>query len=63
MLIDIADAPPDFAQRVFAAGLSLEVLLRPIGNTVYLMPPYLLDEESCAFLGDRVGRALAAALE
>ena len=60
---DIANAPSDFAQRAFAAGLSLEVLIRPIGNTVYLMPPYLLDDESCGFLADRVSRAVAAAIE
>ena len=59
---DIVDAPPDFAHRVFAAGLGLEVLLRPIGDTVYLMPPYVVDAESAAFLADRVGRAIAAAL-
>ena len=36
----------DFAQRCFALALQNELLLRPIGNTVYFMPPYKI-------IGDR----------
>jgi adenosylmethionine-8-amino-7-oxononanoate aminotransferase len=46
----VDDAHPDFAQRCFQAALARGVLLRPIGNTVYLMPPYILSEEEMAFL-------------
>jgi adenosylmethionine-8-amino-7-oxononanoate aminotransferase len=53
---DVDNAGADFARRCFAAALELELLLRPIGNTVYLMPPYVLDEETIAFLA---GRTLA----
>jgi adenosylmethionine-8-amino-7-oxononanoate aminotransferase len=28
-------------------------LLRPIGNTVYFMPPYVIDEEEIALLATR----------
>lgn len=39
---DVATTRPGFAQRCFAAGLAREVLLRPLGNTVYFMPPYII---------------------
>ena len=32
----------DFAQRCFTLGLQQELLLRPIGHTVYFMPPYII---------------------
>lgn len=46
---EVADAAPGFAQRAFVAGLQHQVLLRPMGDTVYLMPPYVFgaDEISC----------------
>jgi adenosylmethionine-8-amino-7-oxononanoate aminotransferase len=31
--------------RVFRHGLTREALLRPLGNVVYLMPPYVITEE------------------
>jgi adenosylmethionine-8-amino-7-oxononanoate aminotransferase len=34
----------DFAQRCFASALQHEILLRPMGNTVYFMPPYVINE-------------------
>ena len=33
----------DFARWCFAEGLARELLLRPIGRTVYFMPPYIVD--------------------
>jgi adenosylmethionine-8-amino-7-oxononanoate aminotransferase len=42
---DVADAAPGFS-RAFAQGaLDRGVLLRPIGRTVYFMPPYVIEEE------------------
>ena len=39
------DSPhADFAQRCFALALQQEILLRPMGNTVYFMPPYVISE-------------------
>ena len=35
---------PVFARNVFAASLRRGVMLRPIGNTVYFMPPYVIDD-------------------
>ncbi|MBY0445767.1 MAG: adenosylmethionine--8-amino-7-oxononanoate transaminase [Burkholderiales bacterium] len=47
---DVIDAAPGFAQRFFAAALEQELLLRPIGNTVYFMPPYCLTDEEAVHL-------------
>jgi adenosylmethionine-8-amino-7-oxononanoate aminotransferase len=42
---DAIDATPDFSRRFFATAVEHELLMRPIGATVYLMPPYILDDE------------------
>ncbi len=42
-----------FARRFFTSAVENELLLRPIGRTVYLMPPYVLDEEEIVGLGAR----------
>ena len=43
----------DFAQRCFSLGLQHELLLRPMGNTVYFMPPYIITEEEIQMLVTR----------
>ena len=43
----------DFAQRCFALALQNELLLRPIGNTVYFMPPYVIGEVEMQLLVTR----------
>ncbi len=62
LAFDVANAPPDFSRRFFAAALEQGVLLRPIGNTVYFMPPYIIDEADCRHLVDGAAAALAATL-
>ena len=52
-VIDDADMAASFSRRFFSAALEQELLLRPIGNTVYLMPPYILDDEEIALLAER----------
>jgi adenosylmethionine-8-amino-7-oxononanoate aminotransferase len=42
-----------FARRFFEHALQREVLLRPIGTTVYLMPPYVLDTAELEWLAAR----------
>jgi adenosylmethionine-8-amino-7-oxononanoate aminotransferase len=39
-----------FAERFHLAGRERELLIRPIGRTVYLMPPYVLDDELSVWL-------------
>ncbi len=43
-----------FAERFHLAGRARELLIRPIGRTVYLMPPYLLDDALSPWLAQRV---------
>ncbi|RSZ58321.1 adenosylmethionine--8-amino-7-oxononanoate transaminase [Massilia atriviolacea] len=42
-----------FSRRFFASALENELLLRPIGRTVYLMPPYILGDEESDGLAER----------
>jgi adenosylmethionine-8-amino-7-oxononanoate aminotransferase len=42
---DAIDATPDFSRRFFARAVEQELLMRPIGSTVYMMPPYILNDE------------------
>ena len=51
---DVANAPADFSRRVYRVALDNQLLLRPIGNTVYLMPPYLLSDGDIDALADSV---------
>ena len=41
---DAIGATPDFSRRFFATAVEHELLMRPIGATVYMMPPYILDD-------------------
>jgi adenosylmethionine-8-amino-7-oxononanoate aminotransferase len=43
----------DFARRCFALALEHELLLRPIGNTIYFMPPYIIGESEMDMLVSR----------
>jgi len=43
----------DVAQRCFALALQNELLLRPIGNTIYFMPPYVISEDEIQLLVNR----------
>jgi adenosylmethionine-8-amino-7-oxononanoate aminotransferase len=45
-----SEAAKTFARRFFAGALQNELLLRPIGRTVYLMPPYILDDDEIAHM-------------
>lgn len=57
---EVATAEADFAARAFELALARGVLLRPIGRTVYLMPPYVVDEREFALLVD-AARAIVEA--
>lgn len=49
-----------FAERFHLAGREQELLIRPIGRTVYLLPPYVLDDALSRWLGERVIKTLDA---
>lgn len=58
-VIDSPQAAATFSQRFFSTALEHELLLRPIGNTVYLMPPYILSSEEIEGLAARVQTVFA----
>jgi adenosylmethionine-8-amino-7-oxononanoate aminotransferase len=47
---DVVDAPTDFPHRFYQEALAHGLLLRPIGNTVYFMPPYVISDDEIAWL-------------
>ena len=51
----------DRGRRVAAAALDGGLLLRPLGNIVYLVPPYVITDDEIDWAFDIIGRALAAA--
>ena len=42
---EVESTRTDFAQHFFSCALERELLLRPIGNTVYFIPPYIISED------------------
>ncbi len=59
---DIDTGDPEFRPRFYREALRREVLLRPLGTTLYFMPPYILGDEDAALLAERAVEALDAAL-
>jgi len=51
-------SPNSFSREMFSASLKERVLIRPIGNTIYVMPPYILSAEEATQMGTSVQRAL-----
>ena len=60
---DVADAAPDFATRFHLEALARGVFIRPIGNTVYLMPPYVITQDEMAMLAEAVLQVLNQTLK
>jgi len=53
---EVETSQHDFARRCFALALGNELLLRPIGNTIYFMPPYIISELEMDLLVSRTLR-------
>ncbi len=58
LAFDVPDAGADFAERFHRAARERELLIRPIGHTVYLMPPYLISPSNSAWLAGAVTATL-----
>jgi adenosylmethionine-8-amino-7-oxononanoate aminotransferase len=56
---DLAGAGPKLAEHFLGRG----VLLRPLGNTIYLMPPYCIDRGELDLIYDAIADAPAALME
>ncbi len=61
-VIENAEHAKTFSRRFFENALQRELLLRPIASTVYLMPPYILDDEEFALLASRTRETFEATL-
>ncbi|MBS1129807.1 MAG: aminotransferase [Proteobacteria bacterium] len=59
---DVETDDPYFSRRFYRAALGREALIRPIGNTVYLMPPYIISDDEIAHLGQSIAGSLQEAL-
>ena len=59
---DVRSTLPNFSRRYHQHALAYGVLLRPIGHTLYAMPPYLMDDEAVAHLAQGALAALHATL-
>ena len=55
---EVEPAQRDFARAFFARALEQELLLRPLANTVYFMPPYVIGDEEIDLLATRTARLL-----
>jgi len=57
---DVDTPDPQFSRRFYQKALEHELLLRPLGNTVYFMPPYILEDADMQFLVTRTLEALTS---
>ncbi|CAN7181886.1 adenosylmethionine--8-amino-7-oxononanoate transaminase [Acidovorax sp. LjRoot118] len=60
---DIDTTLPDFSRRYHQQAMARGLVLRPIGNTLYAMPPYVLDGEAVDCLASGALDALNATLQ
>lgn len=56
--LDVMTDRADFSRRYFTNALKRGVLLRPIGNTLYFMPPYVLTESEADWMAQQALDAL-----
>jgi len=50
---DVTSARPDFPRWWFEQALARELLVRPIGHSVYFMPPYITTDDDIQLLATR----------
>ena len=60
--VEMTDYPPQERRglAVYRYGLEHEVLLRPLGNVIYFMPPYVIQEEEIDLMMDVAYRGIAS---
>ena len=59
---DVVTQNTRFSRQSYQAGVEQGLLLRPIGNTVYFMPPYTITEPEIDFMISATQRVMKAAL-
>jgi adenosylmethionine-8-amino-7-oxononanoate aminotransferase len=55
---DLADPGRDAGALFYRQAIDAGILLRPLGDTVYWMPPYVIGETELEFLASTVERLL-----
>jgi adenosylmethionine-8-amino-7-oxononanoate aminotransferase len=55
---EVETRDPWFARKFYQAALERGLLLRPIGNTVYFMPPYVIGEAEITLLAHEMNQLL-----
>ena len=55
---DVITENAEFSKQFYQAAIKQGVLLRPIGNTVYFMPPYTISEDQMDFMMQATVKAL-----
>lgn len=60
---DVANQATDFQQRVYQAALDHGVILRPIGSTIYIMPPYVISEQDMVWLTQQIMGVLKVCIQ
>jgi adenosylmethionine-8-amino-7-oxononanoate aminotransferase len=62
LAFDVVDGalnkPGTFAREIFTRGIEEGVLVRPIGSTVYVMPPYILSAAETMEMGGCIQRVM-----
>ena len=57
------DAGARIGLRAYRAALERGVLLRPLGDVLYWMPPYCVDDDALQLLADTTRAAIDHAIE
>lgn len=60
---DVKSDDPYFSRKFYRAALEREALIRPIGKTVYAMPPYTINEAEISHLTNAINEALNDSLQ
>lgn len=55
---DVVTDNHQFSQQCYQLAMQHGLLLRPIGNTVYYMPPYTINEEEIAFMVSKTNQVI-----
>ena len=59
---DVNTQNPQFSRDCYTAALAQGLLIRPIGNTVYFMPPYTITQPEIDYMIAATAKAITAAM-
>jgi adenosylmethionine-8-amino-7-oxononanoate aminotransferase len=62
MAFDVQTQNPNFPRDCYSQALVHGLLIRPIGTTVYFMPPYIISESEIDFMLETALSAVAASM-